>query len=703
MTELKKSISGCHKYFEQNIYTMFEKIVADCWIDYLCRQNNTNSAALWNSFINCKNEFEKTIFARLSEYRHKHGVNQWVNLLRIQEYAARKVDFVFGEKVRNPKDASCKANYFDLMFNVAANELGFGLNEISVNKIYPMGRIPNSPFVLNSVSREILRNVITEIPYDKEIRIDKSEHFPDNDAMDAFSIIKKIIPEEPDTISKTLVKSMSEIPARVYMPVSFKAAIDLEIDVLTESGASLQHCERCGEYFIRDEEYDYDYCDTIRQGEMRSCLEIVRRETAPEIKNGPRTKFLPNHGNPPNAEPHHTIVNTTDNKPETERIGEDELMRLCDRLYREFAARVNVDITQRDLSEWYRELKIIRNQLLSNQASMDDFEDFVRFSREIRFSQKNPRHTTQPALNRDDKIKNKEVKPFVFERVNDTAPIQKKYSAVLENIIDNDDRNSYETENNSSGYTRRPTAYAPQSRVIRGAFVQQSAAVEIPAAFSQKSVKHEQPGFVRNTPEVAQKSAPDTVNSRNLSAAKGFDDDMKIYRSPNQSPQRPPMDEDVKVFEPAVKNKSVQPRPLRETNEELFANINRVSNSLREESAANYNRYNNYADAPKNPAPYRLHNESAANNTDAPKNPAPYRLRNESANANNTDAESESAKKNAAFDDILKGFDRKDGFEIRDEDIPTDSDGVPVSHKTKRVLDVIMKPTKPSVFVAVDK
>ena len=36
---------------------------------------------------------------RLTEYRHNKAVNRWVSLLQLQEYAKRKIDFVFGEKV----------------------------------------------------------------------------------------------------------------------------------------------------------------------------------------------------------------------------------------------------------------------------------------------------------------------------------------------------------------------------------------------------------------------------------------------------------------------------------------------------------------------------------------------------------------------------------------------------------------------------
>ena len=127
---IRNSISGCHKYYEQNMRTKFEKIVIDCWIEYLCRQSEIGAATLWQNFMKCSNDFEKAVFSRLSEYRHNRAINEWVNLLKLQEYAQRKVDFVFGVNLTGPSEAACRAIYFDLMFNVAANEQGFPVDEI---------------------------------------------------------------------------------------------------------------------------------------------------------------------------------------------------------------------------------------------------------------------------------------------------------------------------------------------------------------------------------------------------------------------------------------------------------------------------------------------------------------------------------------------------------------------------------------------
>ena len=137
--------------------------------------------------MRCGNDFEKAIFARLSEYRHNRAINEWVNLLKLQEYAVTKVDFVFGTDISGPSEAGNRANYFDLMFNVAANEQGFPIDEIGASDIYSIGRVPNSPFVLSNASREIMRNVLKDMEYsDRVYKTKNNPDLSDRTAMDAF-------------------------------------------------------------------------------------------------------------------------------------------------------------------------------------------------------------------------------------------------------------------------------------------------------------------------------------------------------------------------------------------------------------------------------------------------------------------------------------------------------------------------------------
>jgi hypothetical protein len=379
---LRSSVTPCHRYFEKNTHGVFEKIVIDCWIEYICRQNEINPPTLWNSFSGCANDFERTLFSRLCEFRYNQAINQWNNILRIQEYAVKKTDFIFAKKLENHAQAVAKAGYFDLLFNVAANEMGCG--ELSTNKVYSSLRTPNSPFVMSGVSREIVRNVLAGLNYDSAG--DNPEGFTanssaanpaytaDKPAMDAFAAIKNAIPEDADAI---IMKSIPRIAGRVYIPESFKAMIDLEIDSLIESGAVIQKCGRCLGYFLKDEDYDHDYCSERSEPSARTCLDIMGEKMA-----AARSSLSP--------------------------VDVSLLYSRCDQLYKEMAERVNVDMNQRDFSDWYKGLVLIRENVLAGEATVDDFENFAEYSRAISFAPKAKRKPVKV---------DSEPRAFEFERV----------------------------------------------------------------------------------------------------------------------------------------------------------------------------------------------------------------------------------------------------------------------------------------------
>ncbi|MCL2036725.1 MAG: hypothetical protein FWG83_04985 [Oscillospiraceae bacterium] len=463
---LRNSISACHKYFEKNIRGLFEKIVFDCWIDYICRQNGIGYSTLWNSFSACRNEFESLLFARLCEERYNHAINQWNNLLKMQEYAQKKVDFVFGKKLENRDVAAAKSGYFDLLFSIAANEMG--CRELSTSKVYSGMRTPNAPFVMSTLSREIMRNILGGVNFDEagtfpgaEI-VAGREFIADKSAMDVFSVIKDSIPEEFDSMIS--VRAILRSPEQVYIPESFKSVIDLEIDALLESGGILQKCGRCLEYYLKDEKYNYDYCSRIENG--RSCIEIMDEKMAALKSLAPVDSSL--------------------------------LHSRCEQLYKEMAERVNVDMNQRDFSDWYKYMVLIRENVISGQAAMDDFENFVEYSRAISFNPKAaykerrfeqrepiksrkstnkksaPEHSAYEPL---ESHETREVHAFEFERI-DTAPVfppsypssQSSSSSSLSEISGIPTLNPQQSAFFETPLEISPKIppYAPTTRVIRG-------------------------------------------------------------------------------------------------------------------------------------------------------------------------------------------------------------------------------------------
>ena len=95
-------------------------------------------------------------------------------------------------------------------------------------------------------------------------------------------------------------------------------------------------------------------------------------------------------------------------------------------LYKEMAARVNVDLTQRDFSRWYQRELQLKELILLGQAGEAELQDFIELSRGDEFaSRKQPPLFEKKADPEEEPIAvtetGKEVKRFVFERVERTA------------------------------------------------------------------------------------------------------------------------------------------------------------------------------------------------------------------------------------------------------------------------------------------
>lgn len=390
VTNLRNSISGCHKYYENNMKSIFDKIVVDCWIEYICRQGEISNSTLWNSFIDCKNPFQRAVFQRLSEYRSHHAINQWVNLLKIQEYARKKVDYIFGCKLKGVDEAVGRLNVFDLMFSVAANEQGYSLENIGSVRVYKPGRLTNAPFVFSGAAKELVRNLFKNVHFADSLPYVSNEEGPMSDweAMDSFAKIKGYIPDYSDNVVRTIIKSMVKLPVEVYMPTSFKAFIDLEIDALINSGGFLQRCKRCNEFYLRDDFYTSEYCDKIQQ-DGSTCREIMEE---------------------PKLEP-----------PTSEEL--ELLNRKADEIYGDMTAKLGNGVTQREFNEWLGYFNVIKSKVFNGEARPSDFDDFVNYSKQYSFpsaakSIETEKKAPEPVAAEETEEEKHAVKPYQFTRIN---------------------------------------------------------------------------------------------------------------------------------------------------------------------------------------------------------------------------------------------------------------------------------------------
>lgn len=377
VTDLRNTLKGAHVYIESNIRSTYDKIVLDCWIDYVCRRDNIGTGALWNRFMACNTMFEKVVFVRLCDYRYNRAINEWLNLARVQDYAKNKISFVFAGELSSAEEAAARRNYFDLMFSVTAQELGCRVEELGVTKVYSIGRTPSAAFMFPNISKDIVKNLLQDFDYSEDYSdIDNYGSLSDQIAMDAFSYMKAGLAQE--YASYNISRSeMENSPGKVYMPCGLKSVVDLEIDALIESGGWLARCKRCGRYFVRDREHTEEYCSLFTPG-GKTCLQIYELEH-------PKSR-IPN-----------------------------ELQRRFREITDEMYSRVDVSMTLSEYESWKVYLDSLYDKVDNGEIPVEELEDFISYSHSLDISRSNPVRVV--AKKADRPTKERVVKPFVPKRI----------------------------------------------------------------------------------------------------------------------------------------------------------------------------------------------------------------------------------------------------------------------------------------------
>ena len=371
--ELKRDIQTAHCYIEHHIRTIYEKLPIDCYIDFLCRRDNVGTGTLWNRFISCRTKFEKAVFQRLCEFRYNRAINEWLNILRIRDYAVSKIEFVFMNGIKSAADAAARRNYFDLMFSVTASEMGCRIDKLGETKVFSIGRIPNSPFMFPSISKDIIRNVLADFDYSDDYSdIKDYTGISDEIAMDAFSRMKNGLSAELS--SYNIMRSKMEKYDKIYMPCSLKAVVDLEIDAIIESGGYLAVCPKCKKRYYRGKDYDEDYCNYLHNG--KSCLDEYLEENPPKRMT-----------------------------PELE----EKSRSVTDEVY----SRVGSTMNTKEYENWYSYMTAMMDKVRTGEISPEEFDDFLDYSLTVDISKSKPIVEVPKESGSKERI----VKPFVPERI----------------------------------------------------------------------------------------------------------------------------------------------------------------------------------------------------------------------------------------------------------------------------------------------
>lgn len=237
---VKDLLRNCHPYFAACYNGVFDRIVLDCVIDIVCHMEGVGLEAMWAKYISAEDTLGKEIFARISDYKTGHAVNQWANLQRMQKYAQKKVNFIFGEHAEDPVQYDVRAMYFDLAFSTAADIAGCGRESAPAIRCTPTGLLSAAPEMFSPVSSMTVP-MLGNMPDLSGLSDSNStsECIRElRDGMICVELMKLALPDKLEMVSIT--KKLKELPRRTYVPESLKAAIDLEIDELLERKLTLE-------------------------------------------------------------------------------------------------------------------------------------------------------------------------------------------------------------------------------------------------------------------------------------------------------------------------------------------------------------------------------------------------------------------------------------------------------------------------------
>ncbi|MDY3792310.1 MAG: hypothetical protein SOZ56_07515 [Oscillospiraceae bacterium] len=406
----------CHPYVEACASTEFSSVVLDCIIAYICHSEGIGLEELWARCISPKSLYEKAIFNRVSEYKTGRGINQWINIVRMQEYARSKIKFIYecdSNVMLRPEDYRTRTEYFDLAFSVAANETGCPMDKLPSVKMYTPSTLPDSVFMMGRMSKNIYRR-LSDVLRDAEMWDEKTlnDHNRDQTALDAFSYVKDM-PRPAENDMRFALEAVSELPDTVYVPDSFKAIIDLEFTLMSQKGIYMSKCPRCGRFFVRELDERSPYCHRVNSSGM-TCAEQINEELGiaamkrgetpvteekpvsetsalenePAVENENTEEAAAENVSQPGSvsqpepapqvkpEPPKPVI--FDEKPQPIEIPK-ELEKRCQRVYNMLYKRIGTLMTEKEFREWSGYLSDTKRDLREGNAELSQMEEFLDY------------------------------------------------------------------------------------------------------------------------------------------------------------------------------------------------------------------------------------------------------------------------------------------------------------------------------------
>lgn len=412
VSNARSVISKAHPYIEACISTDYSEIVTDCIIEYICHSERIGLEELWARCISPKNMYESAIFRRISEYKTSRAANRWTSLVRLQEYARNKIDFIFGTEdgntVLNDDIVRVRKEYFDLALSVAANELGCPPEALPSVKVCNPATVPNAAFAVGKVSKSIYRRFSDALAMGRDMSSLEGRNcskIQDQTAMEAYTYVKNMTrPGELDM--NYAISAIKANPSELYLPDSLKAAIDLEFDLMYKRGIYLRKCENCGKYFsIENIADDNSRCDRVNSSgktcrqqyeELCESIAVKARESAEEEKRSAAAETAAAETAAAEEQPEIAaapVPASVPDVPKQEIKVPKELEKRGQKLYNALYKRVGRGIEENEFREWSQYLSNMKRNIKIGEATISQFEEFLDYSdrlcEEVKLAAKN--------------------------------------------------------------------------------------------------------------------------------------------------------------------------------------------------------------------------------------------------------------------------------------------------------------------------
>ncbi|MCL2055451.1 MAG: hypothetical protein FWG90_13600 [Oscillospiraceae bacterium] len=406
--------AGAHPYIEA-CSTVFSEVVTDCIIEYICHSERITADELWLRCISAKSQYEKTVFKRVSEYKTNRAINQWANIVRLQEYARNKMAFIYAPDENKNADFSdalirARRDYFDLACSVAANEINLPRKQLPATKVCNAASLPDATFINGRVSRALYRRLSETLGLAEDAELPESRDYSlvkDKLALDAYAYVKDMgRPNDADMLSAS--EALLAMPDEVFLPDSFKAAIDLEFDLACKEKLRFCKCQNCARFFVSTS--SETFCDRVnRTG--KTCreeynaffnipqAEMPREDEIPETPaEEPKIEQSPPEQPLFKEEPPKVQGEYQERSPRTEikippwRLVKPpnkgvpiplELEKHGQRVYNALYKRLGKGMDENEFKEWSVYLSNMKRNVKSGDSTLEQLREFLIYSDEL--------------------------------------------------------------------------------------------------------------------------------------------------------------------------------------------------------------------------------------------------------------------------------------------------------------------------------